>query len=741
MKIEYKFLIQSFLEKNTPKSFTFMEIVKILKIPVANNFAVTTALKQLLSSKAINKTVDDRYVFLKPLKSIKGIFKLAQRNFGFIDVSETESYYVGKEHFNNAMDGFEVQANVYQSDNDKTRTYAIINKIISDGSKELIGVIEFVNGKNYFKPYNPKYRAYRFFWDPKFENLTYRLKNKDIVKSLVTKINGEKIDLKYLKTISNADLKLAPVDVVLETYNVDTSWPTVVNLEAQKIEDEVDAAEYKNRVDLREQLIVTIDGNDTKDFDDAVSVVKEDKLYKLSVHIADVSHYIKENSEIDKEALKRGTSIYLPHIVVPMLPEKLSNGICSLNPNVDRLVLSADIWIDEYGNNVKTKIYQAVINSKYRLTYDTVNDYYEAIKNDTVAQFKEAHKNWTSQLQTMLLDALELSKIIRQKKISEGYIDLEIVESKVILDHNGASKEIKLMKQGISEALIEDFMVRANEVVATEFEKLKLPCIFRIHDNPDMESLTLLENTLKLLSLDVKVPKSVLPLEFAKVISEIKQKSAFDDFLKIMVLRTMQKAVYSETNHGHFGLASKAYSHFTSPIRRYPDLILHRMIRRMMFNQNNKNEQTHFNSILHNVSLQASTMEQQAMQVERQVNDIKKAEFYERNIGKVLPAQIVSILNFGMFVEFPDKVSAMIHMSNLLGDEYKTDENRLKITGHKKSFKVGDHVDVVVVKIDDKFGKVDAVLADDYQAYLQKEANFKLEKQNQKRQYENSRKQ
>lgn len=326
-----------------------------------------------------------------------------------------------------------------------------------------------------------------------------------------------------------------------------------------------------------------------------------------------------------------------------------------------------------------------------------------------------------------LLSFQKFSKITKKMKV----ILTEIEESKVILDKEGKTVGIKVIQRGLSEVLIENFMVRANEAVAWKMNKLKLPSIYRVHDNPSIESLVLFEKTLKTLGIDFDTPKITSPKAFSDSFEKIKQNYQIDNFVKLMVLRTMEKAIYSDKNIGHFGLASSYYSHFTSPIRRYPDLQLHRLIKQMVFDKSNlKEKKNHFSLILSDVSVQSSKKEVEAVSIERQINDIKKAEYYESKIGKSLKAQIVSILSFGMFVEFEDKVSGLIHISNLLGEDFQVSEDGLLISSNKTKYKLGQEIDVVVVKVDKNLGKVDVVLEKDYQEYLKKEQAFQAFKKN-----------
>ena len=419
----------------------------------------------------------------------------------------------------------------------------------------------------------------------------------------------------------------------------------------------------------------------------------------LGVHIADVSHYVKEGSHLDDEAKMRGTSVYLVDRVIPMLPEELSNGICSLNPAVDRLVISATMEINPRGETVKYEIYPAVINSKYRLTYQEVNKFYHG-----------HHQIDDEKLVKMLREGLELSKIIRKYKEREGYIDFEITESKIIVDELNKPIEIIARERGESEILIEDFMVRANETVAHHVANAKLPFIYRVHDKPDLERLVTLESVVKILGLDVKIPRHAIPREFALAINQIKD-LRFDDFMKVMMLRTMAKAVYSPTNIGHFGLASKFYTHFTSPIRRYPDLMVHRMLRTYFFNHD-KSTSKHFANVLPNISDTASAAEQRSMELERKVDDIKKAQFYEQFIGKSFKGQITTINKYGFFVEFPNKAGGLVHASTLLDNKYEVSENGLVFESKNRRLTIGDEVEVTVVNIHKNEGKIDLVLTE-----------------------------
>ena len=461
------------------------------------------------------------------------------------------------------------------------------------------------------------------------------------VKFKIEKINRNSISLRLVKKLFSTNQPYADIDLIIEHANVDDFFSNEVIEESKLIPDEVENIDDFNRVDLTNQLIVTIDGEKTKDFDDAISVKKKDEnIYVLGVHIADVAYYVKEDSQLDKEALRRGTSIYLIDKVIPMLPEKLSNGICSLNPNVNRFTLSLEVEIDKDGNILNKKIFPSLICSKYRLTYNQVAN----MENDLII------KN-DSNLFNMLKNAYELSDILSKKKNEEGYIDFEIEEPIIELDP--ITKKAIAIKNRIrlsSEILIENFMVLANEVVSKTIADLQIPSIYRIHEAPDQEKIDNLKTFIKLLGINAKVKITKDPKDFQKTILDIK-KYRFDNLIKMFLLRTMQKAKYSSDNIGHFGLASKYYSHFTSPIRRYPDLLLHRIIWEVLIKKN-KNYSIKNKDKIEMIAKQSFDSEVKAVDLERKVYDVKKAEFYESKINNVEEATIASIHKFGMFVEF-----------------------------------------------------------------------------------------
>ncbi|MGY5139729.1 ribonuclease R [Mycoplasmopsis gallinarum] len=704
---EEKLLV--FLKKNP--NATFKNIANYLKVKFNQNKDLTTLLNKLIESKQITRLKNDTFASLEFLSSEKGIIKFVQDGkFAFVDSDKLDSegniisYFIPPTEFNGALNGDEVLIDSYKIVNSEQREFATVSKILKRNTTKIIGKVTQEKNRFYFKPLKAQNFKNHFI---KIKNLASTIKNNDVVAAKVISYeNKNVIWISIQDVIGQMNDPMLYVNALIEERDTIQNFPKEVINEANKIADFVSEKEMQDRLDLRNELIVTIDGSSTKDFDDAINVKKIDEnTYELGVHIADVSYYVTENSEIDKEALKRGTSIYLVDRVIPMLPEKLSNGICSLNPNVDRLTMSIIMTIDKKGKILNSEIKETVINSKYRLTYERVNEFLKGQK------FEDEFLN------QMLTNASELSKIIREYKNNEGYINFEIKEPVIKLDEKGYVKDIIVKEQGESEAMIEDFMVRANEGVAYFSHKNKLPIPYRIHEIPTEESIENFNNTLNQLGINLKIDKNkISPVAFRQIIEEIKE-IRNDEFLKTMFLRVMSKAIYSLGNIGHFGLASEFYCHFTSPIRRYPDLMVHRIIREIIF-KNQKDKLEHFAEIGTQIAKANSESEQKAVELERDTNDLKYAEYYKQRINQEFKAQIVTILKFGLFIEFENKTSALIHISEIGDGDFVFDDKNNLITNGKKSYKLGDKVKVVVIDADETTGKVSCVLKEDFANYL-----------------------
>ena len=472
------------------------------------------------------------------------------------------------------------------------------------------------------------------------------------------------------------------------------------------IEDEVDPKEFAGRVDLRDVKMVTIDGEDAKDLDDAVSLEMKGDIYQLGVHIADVSNYVIENTPLDKEALKRGTSVYLVDRVIPMLPHKLSNGICSLNAGVDRLALSCIMDIDKKGNVIGHKICETIVKIDKRMDYTTVNK--------IIALDDEQAKADNADFVDMFLKMNELALILREKRHKRGSIDFDFPETKILLDEKGKPVEIKPYERNLATRLIEDFMLIANETVAEDYFWQELPFVYRTHDNPDEEKMMKLSLFINNFGYAIKGEQDVHPKELQKLLEKI---SGTDEEMLIsrLTLRSMKQARYSTVCSGHFGLAAKYYCHFTSPIRRYPDLQIHRIIKENLRGGLSNRRIKHYDSILPQVADQTSKLERRADEAERDTDKLKKVEYMEKHIGEIFEGVISSITTWGMYVELPNTVEGMIRVTDLLDDYYYYDEEKYEMvgkdTGH--TFKLGQKVKVVVAKTDKLTRQIDFILAEE----------------------------
>lgn len=713
------------------KARTFLEIAKYFRISPSNNKELTSLLSVLQKNHKIFKNNKDEYYAVNLIKTIEGNLSVNQKGmFGFVDydidleANTKKSVFIKSFNFNGAMHNDTVKVNVYQNIYDTQATVdGVIEQIIARNTQEIHGFIKLKNDITYFTPVDARYSG--FTW--KIDN-SVATKLNDLVLAKINKIEVRNINIDILKVITNEADPMVYVKYYLEEVKIPSSFPKILDTEISLIPQTIDKEDQSNRRDLTNKMIVTIDGDDTKDFDDAIYVKKlQNGNYLLGVYIADVSYYVTQNSEIDKEALKRGTSIYLVDQVIPMLPVELSNGICSLNPNQKRFVMACEMEIDQNGKNVNFEIFQGIIESKFRLTYKQVDKYFK--ENNIGLDDKDPK---VSELKAMLNQAQELSKIIHNFKINQGYVDFQISEPKIKLDEFGSVKEIIINERGESEVLIEDFMVRANETIATFLSENKLPALYRVHDAPDELKITSLKNSLAAVGIDnISLnANSISPAKFAKFVNYIKTLRD-DDFIKLMFLRTMQKAVYSNQNVGHFGLASDNYCHFTSPIRRYPDLVIHRVIRELVFNKK-KYLLEQFEDNLGIYSDLNTKAEHKAVQTERFVNDLKFAEYLKNQTGKVFKVQILSIMNFGFFVEFDFKASGLVHKSNLFDGEYEPNDNLTKLIGQKRTFTLGDYVNVVIINTDLVAGKVDCILEDQYSEYLKLKQKRAFDSKNQK---------
>ena len=507
---------------------------------------------------------------------------------------------------------------------------------------------------------------------------------------------------KIIEVLGDAgDYKVTTLSII-RSFGLIEEFPQIVEDEAKKVAVPVSDDDIKNRKDYRNMMVVTIDGEDARDFDDAITVERRGSGYKLFVHIADVSHYVKENSVIDVEAFKRGTSVYFPDHVLPMLPVSLSNGMCSLNPNEDRFTLSVEIDFDENANILSHEIHKGVIRSSRRMTYTSVQ---KMIDGDA-EEINKYEKEWN-----MLSIACELAKLLIIRRDKAGELDFDLPEAKIVVDNEGKVVEISKKPRGLADRLIEQFMVVTNEVVAGYFSKLEAPFVYRVHEIPTMEKIRNFKNFASGFGLVLHDSNGATPKEFQRLLKQAKGETYFSALSKIM-LRSMQKARYAPENLGHFGLALNNYCHFTSPIRRYPDLFIHRVISKIITGNINGNKLNELFEKADEASLQSSVTERNADEAERTVDDQKKAEFMADKIGEEYDAIVSGVSESGVFVELDNTVEGFIYREYLPNDYYTFEESKFMLTGRHNIFRIGDKLRVKLVKVDIITRHIDFILVD-----------------------------
>jgi ribonuclease R len=567
---------------------------------------------------------------------------------------------------------------------------------------EVVGT--FTNNKNFgfVVPDNKKLGTDIFISKKKFNGA----KNMDKVVVRITKepVKDKNAEGEIIEVIGKINQAGVDMMCLVRDYNLPYEFPEPVLGETKKINETVEIKDIPNRVDLRNKLIFTIDGEDAKDLDDAVCVdILENGNYKLGVHIADVSYYVKENSNIDKEALKRGTSVYMLDRVIPMLPQKLSNGICSLNEGEDRFTLSIEMEIDKTGQVVDANVFKAVINVTRRMTYTNVTKILENSDKDIVKKYEP----YIGEFKKME----ELASILLKRRKVAGSLDLDIPESKVTLDSKGRAINVGKYELTFANSIIEQFMLTANEAIAEKFYWLEAPFIYRTHEVPDMDKVNELNKFLFDFGYKIKGNKENLhPKEFSKILEKIKGKPE-ERVISTLILRTLKVARYENQNKGHFGIASKYYCHFTSPIRRYPDLFIHRVISNYLEKGYNVNEnwKENYKELAQNVAEQSSEREKIAQKVERDSIELKKAEFMQDKIGNIYDGIISGVTNFGIFVELENTVEGLIRFGNLGEEEYFIyDDERKHLIGERtnKIYKLGNSIKVQVIDANKETRKI-----------------------------------
>ncbi|MBO1101942.1 ribonuclease R [Enterococcus hirae] len=707
-----------FIESERKKSFSMEEIAQGLGLQKSEDFKLLVqTIAQMEREQSVVFTKKGKVKLpLKPVL-IEGTFRANERGFGFVTIDpEEDDIYIPKEATGYAMDGDTVAIDIIKTADTamdrgaegkvveirKRATTQLAGEFVAYTEEEisetdLYGVVIPKDKKlNQFKVYaaaegiRPVDGSIVMVELTHYPEKNYATSLEGIVKQVIGHKNDPGMDILSI-VVSNG---------------IPTKFPDDVLAEADQVPDTINEKDLVGRRDLREQLIVTIDGEDAKDLDDAVTVKKlANGNYFLGVHIADVSNYVTEGSQLDREAYERGTSVYLTDRVIPMIPQRLSNGICSLNPHVPRLTMSCEMEIDPNGQVVSHDIFPSVIQTTERMTYTAVNQILEEQDGQVMERYQ--------QLVPMFQEMQELHQILEEMRIRRGAISFEDREAKILVEPDGQPTDILLRSRGVGERLIESFMLAANETVAEHFNKRNFPFIYRIHEQPKEEKMQRFFDFASALGIIVRGTKgTITPKDLQKVIENVEDKPE-SAVINTMLLRSMQQARYSEDNFGHYGLAAEYYTHFTSPIRRYPDLIVHRLIRSYGQDPSEAN-QTYWENELPEIAEHSSKMERRAVEAEREVDAMKKAEYMMDKVGEEFEGIISSVVKFGLFIELPNTIEGLIHINELKQDYFHFIENHLALVGERTglTFKIGQKVRVKVIKADPEERAIDFELID-----------------------------
>ena len=677
----------SFMKEEAYRPMDIQELVSVFYISPDKYKVFKKTLKIMELEGSIVRTNKDKFAVPERLGLIKGRIQSHKKGFGFLIPEEDgeRDVFIPSSFINGAMNNDRVLVQITRDDvNGKKREGEVI-EILERANTKIIGVYEDSRNFGFVVPEDTRLNQ-DIFISKKDKN---GANHGDIVIAEVTKWPDKRRSPEGVikEVLGKKGEKGLDILTIIKKHGLPEEFPAKVLAYAEGIPEEIDEKEIKRRKDIRNIRMVTIDGEDAKDLDDAVSIEKlENGKYKLGVHIADVSHYVKEKNPLDKEALKRATSVYLIDRVIPMLPKKLSNGICSLNPKVDRLALSCFMISDH-------EIAETVIRTSERMTYTDVTK----ILRDNDEELIKKYDYLVDDFKTME----ELCLILREKRMKRGAIDFDFEESKIILNNNGKPIDIKPYEREIANRIIEEFMLVCNETIAEHMFWTNLPFVYRVHENPDEEKLEKFREFIYNLGYTMKVSQDIHPRILQEVLEKVKGKKE-ETVVSTLLLRSMMKAKYTPECSSHFGLAATYYCHFTSPIRRYPDLQIHRIIKEYLNGKIDEKRITKLTPIVDIAAKQSSEMERLAEEAEREVDDLKKAEYMMDRIGEEFEGIISSVTSFGIFVELPNTVEGLVHINDLDDDYYIYDEQHLMLLGqrNKKVYRLGDSVKVKCSRVD-----------------------------------------
>jgi len=705
--IDRKERILAFMREDAYKPLLFGELRTVLDVPKEDVPLFENILDELEAEGKIFKTHKDRYGVPERMNLIVGRLQGNERGYGFVipDEENIKDVFVSADSLNGAMNNDRVIARINKKVIGDKRAEGEVIRIIERFNKTIVGTFESSKYFGFVVPDDRRISGDIFISKDQINGA--KSGQKVVSEILLWPGKRRNAEGKIVEIIGDKDEPGADILSIIKLHNLSEEFPSEVVKQAQSIEQTVTEEMIKGRRDLRDVRMVTIDGEDAKDLDDAVSIEKlPNGRYKLGVHIADVSYYVTENSPLDKEAYSRGTSVYLVDRVIPMLPKALSNGICSLNPQIDRLSFTVMMEIDSTGKVVDHDIFESVIKTNERMTYKNV--YKILVEKDE--ELSKRYDYLVDDFKTME----ELAMILRDKRIQRGAIDFDFEEAKILLDEEGKPIEIKRYEITIANKIIEEFMLVCNETVAEHFYWANAPFVYRVHEDPDTDKIESFSEFVHNLGYTLKGINKIHPKALQDLLSKVKN-TREERIISTVMLRSLQKARYSQMNLGHFGLAAKYYSHFTSPIRRYPDLIIHRIMKEYLKGKIDKKREEYLIDTLPETARMCSQRERVAEEAERDTEDLKKVEYMKQYEGQVFEGIISNVTSFGMFVELDNTIEGLVRMSSMEDDYYTFNDKQYCLIGERtrKLYRIGDVLNVVLAKADIAARKIEFTIAQD----------------------------
>ena len=683
------------------------ELAILLQVPKEQRSELKAVMDALEAEGKVHVSQKGKY--LKGAgRTLRGVYQAHPRGFGFVTIEgETDDIFIPEKETNGALHGDTVEILLTASPEGKRKEGKIV-KIAERGTAKIVGLYQVAKGKHYgfVIPDNQRFLQDIFVPEERAKGAVDG--HKVVVELTSYGSDNAKPEGKIVEILGHVNDPGVDIMSILKSYDLPVEFPEKVMNQAERVPEEVSDADMAGRKDLREWVMVTIDGEVAKDLDDAVSLTRTEdgKNWILGVHIADVANYVQERSALDREALHRGTSVYLADRVIPMLPHRLSNGICSLNAGVDRLAMSCIMTVDAKGDVIDHEICESVIRVNERMSYTSVKKILEDHDEEETTRYID--------LVPMFEEMEQLAGILRNRRHQRGSIDFDFPESKIMLDEEGHPMEIRSYDRNVATKIIEDFMLLANETVAEEYYWREIPFVYRVHETPDEDKIKKLAILINNFGYSLHISDEVRPGQIQKLLAKI-QGTPQETMISRLALRSMKQARYTPENDGHFGLAARYYTHFTSPIRRYPDLQIHRIIKDDLRGRMNEKKMEHYQTILPEVTRQASETERRAEEAERETIRLKKAEYMEAHIGEVFEGVISGITNWGIYVELSNTIEGLVHVANMYDDHYDYYEDRYEMVGEHtgKTYKLGETVYVRVIDADCLTRTIDFEMADE----------------------------